>query len=136
MSEHAKRSGGLRPQAEKRVRGRKGEKRRGSPEGSSALLYQRQGTYLAILLEKKLTTIGTGSEMDIQLEGPGISRRHAVIRRSGEEVHLYDFGSATGVRHNGRRVDMARLREGDRVHVGAQEFVYFALTQSIVEKDE
>jgi pSer/pThr/pTyr-binding forkhead associated (FHA) protein len=100
------------------------------------LLYRRQGAYLAVLLEQKLTTIGAGTDMDIQVEGPGISQRHAVIRRSGEEIHLYDFGSATGVRHNGRRVDMARLREGDRVHVGAQEFVYFALTQPIVEKDE
>ena len=62
-----------------------------------------------------MTRIGRGSETDLRIDDPGISRNHAELRRSGGDVTIVDLGSTNGVVIDGRRVDQAaaaRRRRG------------------------
>ena len=68
-----------------------------------------------------------GAETVVGREGPGItiddrelSRRHAVVRVSGERVEIQDLGSLNGTYVNGERLKGARtLADGDTVRIGA-----------------
>lgn len=66
--------------------------------------------------------IGRGSEADLRVNDPGISRRHAEIRVSGAGDHLayeiVDLGSTNGITVDGRRVRHAVLQAGTRIEIG------------------
>lgn len=66
--------------------------------------------------------IGRGTEADLRLNDPGISRRHAMISVSGDPQHpvvtIEDLGSTNGVRVNGNRITRTRIGEGARIEVG------------------
>jgi ABC-type multidrug transport system ATPase subunit len=68
--------------------------------------------------------IGRDEDNDIVLRDFWVSRRHAEIRRTGNEHHLVDLGSSNGVHHNGRRVPRAVLTAGDRFTIGRHEFLF------------
>ncbi len=74
------------------------------------------------------TTIGRSDSADLTLTDDGISRRHAKIAISEDDIaNLIDLDSTNGTFVNGTRVDMVILREGDRVQVGPEatlRFVY------------
>ena len=56
---------------------------------------------------------------EIPLSDLEVSRRHAVIEVFGREmIFLRDLGSTNGTYHNGRRVNVSRLRNGDTVGIG------------------
>ena len=54
-------------------------------------------------------------------EEPGVSRRHAVIRRSGDTVMIEDMGSTNGTYVNRKRIQPnvpQRIQAGDEVRFG------------------
>ena len=53
-----------------------------------------------------------------------VSRRHAEVRQEGASYWIVDLGSTNGLEVNGKRVDRARLRDGDRITLGATEVVF------------
>jgi pSer/pThr/pTyr-binding forkhead associated (FHA) protein len=56
---------------------------------------------------------------DLVLEDPEVSRRHAVLRRSGESVIVEDLRSTNGTFVNGERIRSPRtVRPGDELRVG------------------
>lgn len=56
---------------------------------------------------------------DIPLSDGEVSRRNSVIEVFGREmVFLRDLGSTNGTYHNGRRISVARVRNGDTIGVG------------------
>ena len=69
------------------------------------------------------TVIGRGAEADLQLTDTGVSRRHAELRVVAGALEVHDLGSTNGTYVNGRRVQAASLRDGDRVTVGTTELV-------------
>lgn len=73
-------------------------------------------------LEPPGVVIGRGTEADLRVSDPGVSRRHVEIRLSpaadSVAVHVYDLGSTNGTRVDGRRVQQAQLRDGSEVQVG------------------
>jgi pSer/pThr/pTyr-binding forkhead associated (FHA) protein len=73
---------------------------------------------LLLPLDRAVTHIGRGFGVDIRLEDPGVSRRHAIVvqRRSGARV--LDDRSANGTFVNGRRVSEADLGDGDVIVIG------------------
>jgi hypothetical protein len=75
-------------------------------------------------LSRPTTRIGRGSEADLRIDDPGISRRHAELRRSGGDVTVVDLGSTNGVVVDGERVEQARLRDGSRVIMGSTTLVF------------
>ena len=67
-----------------------------------------------------------------------VSRRHAELRQEGERW-IVDLGSTNGVEVNGKHVDRARLRDGDRITIGATEVVFGrspVVTPLALETDE
>lgn len=66
--------------------------------------------------------IGRGSEADLRLNDPGVSRRHALITVAGDPAHpvitIEDLGSTNGVHVNGNRVTKTRIGEGARIEIG------------------
>lgn len=53
-----------------------------------------------------------------------VSRRHAMLTRSGASVTIVDLGSTNGTFVNGAKVDSAELRPGDTVQFGAVAFKF------------
>jgi hypothetical protein len=66
--------------------------------------------------------IGRGSEADLRINDPGISRRHAEIRvgRSDDgSIDIVDLGSTNGITVDGHKVRHAVLGEGSRIEIGS-----------------
>jgi FhaA, N-terminal domain/FHA domain len=68
--------------------------------------------------------LGRSSDCDLVIDDPNVSRRHAEVRREDGRYVVADLGSTNGVELNGRRVQTAPLRHGDRLLVGKTELVF------------
>ena len=79
---------------------------------------------LTYALSRATTRIGRGTDADLRIDDPGISRNHAELRRSGGDVTVVDLGSTNGVLVDGEQVAQARLRDGARVTLGSTTFVF------------
>lgn len=68
------------------------------------------------------SVIGRGSEADIKIDDPGISRRHAEVsvHRNGGDVtvSVVDLDSTNGVVLNGHRVTSAVVADGSEIRLG------------------
>jgi hypothetical protein len=67
--------------------------------------------------------IGRGSEADLRINDPGVSRRHAEIRveagdATGTQVSVVDLGSTNGMLVNGSRAKQAELDDGGTIKIG------------------
>lgn len=67
--------------------------------------------------------IGRGSEADLRINDPGISRRHAQVhvwqKGEGVGVSIEDLGSTNGVTVDGVKVTSTELRDGSRIEIGS-----------------
>jgi hypothetical protein len=77
-----------------------------------------------VMLDHDVLVVGRGSDADLTLADPGVSRRHAEVRREGDEVFLVDLGSTNGTSVNGRAVERIRLSNGDKINLGRTTIVY------------
>jgi hypothetical protein len=62
--------------------------------------------------------IGRLSGSEVEIQDPGASRRHAEIRRDGDEYLVVDLGSTNGTLLNDAPVSEATLEDGDRITIG------------------
>ncbi len=84
-------------------------------------------------LTREVTTIGRGSQADIQVVDEGISRRHAEIRMQDQEASVHDLGSTNGTYCNGERVSSRPLADGDKIQVGSTTILKFTFHDSLDE---
>jgi hypothetical protein len=74
--------------------------------------------------------IGRGSDADLRINDPGISRRHAQIRVTAAgpqlKIDIVDLGSTNGILVNGQRVQQAVLQEGSRIEIGSTRMLLHA----------
>lgn len=76
-------------------------------------------------------TIGRAIDCDVVVDDASVSRKHAVIRWSGEHGVLVELGSSNGTFINGHRMkERWTLRDGDNVAIGDSAFTYL-LTPSL-----
>ncbi|WP_249019277.1 FHA domain-containing protein [Conexibacter sp. S30A1] len=69
-------------------------------------------------------TLGRG-DVELKLEDPFASTRHASITRHGRTLVLEDLGSTNGTYLNGEPVTGPQpLHVGDRIRIGDSEFTY------------
>ena len=68
--------------------------------------------------------LGRSREADIRVADVNVSRRHAELRQEGAGYWIVDLDSTNGLEVNGKRVDRARLSDGDRITLGATEVVF------------
>ena len=76
------------------------------------------------VLSGRRVVVGRSRDCDLVVEEPNLSRRHAELMREDGTWQIADLGSTNGVKVNGRRVDRAALRQGDRITVGVTEFTF------------
>jgi hypothetical protein len=73
-------------------------------------------------LEPPGLVLGRGTEADLRINDPGVSRRHAEIRVmpgvGAPTVTIVDLGSTNGMLVNGHRVQQAQLDDGGTVKIG------------------
>ena len=96
------------------------------PEGSSGLVIIK-GPNIGdkFLINKSKLTIGRNLESDIFLDDITVSRKHAVIKRSGNDFLIKDLVSLNGSYVNGDIVNNVILKNGDRIQIGKYIFLFF-----------
>lgn len=77
------------------------------------------------LLTGPVTVIGRGSEADIIVDDPGVSRRHLEIRVTADGVVATDLGSTNGVFVEGHQVPAATLVDGNTVTIGRTRIMFW-----------
>ncbi len=75
-------------------------------------------------LEAETVHLGRDASNTIQLHDTEISRRHAILRRTGRDYTLTDLGSSNGTFVNGQRVDTHELASGDQVQMGSTQMLF------------
>ncbi len=75
--------------------------------------------------------LGRGPGADLKIDDSGVSRRHARLVRSHGVHNLIDLRSTNGTAINGRPVDVAVLRPGDRVQLGPDVELRFGVSAPV-----
>ena len=73
---------------------------------------------------KPRTILGRGSDADLRIDDPGISRRHAEIVLRGDGATIRDLGSTNGTYVDGTRIEQAPLHEGTVLRLGSTTVVF------------
>jgi len=84
-------------------------------DGSSQRTYE---------LTAPVTMLGRGTDCDLRLVDPGVSRHHAELRVEDGEVVLVDLGSTNGTFVNGQPVRRVTLNDGTQVTLGRTTLVF------------
>src|SRR6202522_1381623 len=71
-----------------------------------------------------VTLLGRGTDCDLRLVDPGVSRHHAELRVENDQVVLVDRGSTNGTFVNGQPVRRVVLTDGTQVTLGRTTLVF------------
>jgi len=77
----------------------------------------------AIFVLEANVILGRSADADIQILDQRVSRQHARLVVTSDEVLLEDLGSHNGTYLHGHKVARRPLRVGDRIRVGVSEYV-------------
>jgi DNA-binding winged helix-turn-helix (wHTH) protein len=110
---------------------------RESPDGTSANNTTLRGNDVRFRLrwaERRVGlsegehVLGRDPDLELFLDSPGVSRRHALIRIAGSVATLEDLGSKNGTFVADRRLDAAiALADGDAIRVGSVQLTFNAV---------
>ena len=87
-----------------------------------------------LTLTGPVTVIGRGSEADIIVDDPGVSRRHLEIRVGPDGVVASDLGSTNGLYVEGHQVPAATLLDGNTLTIGRTRIMFW--TGASDDRDE
>jgi hypothetical protein len=88
-----------------------------------------QGGEFPLRMDREII-VGRSSELDMVLVEDMVSRKHAKISASGDQIVIQDLGSTNGTFVNGEKVKKARLKEGDRILIGTSIIKLVAVDNS------
>jgi len=81
--------------------------------------------------------LGRDPDLELFLDSPGVSRRHALIRIAGDEATVQDLGSKNGTFIADRRLDApTRLVDGDLIRVGSVQLTFNAIRPAASTRTE
>jgi len=70
-----------------------------------------------IVLDRAMVVVGRHPACDARLDSLRVSRHHCCMMQENGEVVVRDLGSTNGIRINGQRVEMGRLKPGDELSI-------------------
>ncbi len=71
-----------------------------------------------------VTLLGRGTDCDLRLVDPGVSRHHAELRVENGQVVLVDLGSTNGTFVNGQPIRRVALADGTHVSLGRTTLLF------------
>lgn len=77
----------------------------------------------SVELTQELVIIGRGSEADVKIDDPSVSRRHAMLRLHPIPT-IVDLGSTNGTRVNSRTIEQSELVDGAEVVFGSTKAIF------------
>ena len=86
--------------------------------------YHNGKTDLAFPVEGSRVRIGREGDNEIQLPHEKVSKHHAALVPAEGGWSIEDLGSTNGVFVNGKQVQRAALKHGDRVRIGPYELFF------------
>jgi hypothetical protein len=90
------------------------------PDGAF-LIVDGRGHYA---LDRPVVNIGRRLDNQLILDNPHVSRTHAQLRIRDGRFVLFDLGSTTGTKVNGRAIKQHVLRQGDVISIAEIRLVY------------
>jgi len=94
-------------------------------QAHAGLILQRNGRLERVIQwDSDRMTLGRATECEIVLATPEVSRRHAMLVRSGERFEVRDLESINGTFVNGEKVARRTLQVGDVVRVEDFELTF------------
>nr|WP_231135269.1 DUF3662 and FHA domain-containing protein [Motilibacter deserti] len=93
------------------------------PRPAAPAAYLEVGT-ARFPLDRPVTVLGRGTEVDVRIDDPGVSRRHAQVQVAGGRARLVDLGSTNGTLMHGQRVRDVDLHDGDELVLGRTTVVF------------
>ena len=76
-----------------------------------------------VQLTQDVSVIGRGSEADVNITDPGVSRRHAMVRLR-PTASIVDLGSTNGLTVDDQRAEQADLFDGSVITLGGTRIVF------------
>jgi len=76
-----------------------------------------------VTLTQDVSVIGRGTEADVQVTDPGVSRRHAMLRLR-PTPSIVDLGSTNGMVVDDHRTEQAEVHDGTVITVGNTRIVF------------
>ncbi len=73
-------------------------------------------------LDRKVVSLGRGSENDIVIDSGSVSGKHAEMHRVEGGYELADLGSTNGIKYDGTRKQVVALRSGMSLRLGDVSF--------------
>jgi FHA domain len=70
-----------------------------------------------INLDRAMVVVGRHPSCDTRLDSLRVSRHHCCMTQENGEVMVRDLGSTNGIRINGQRVEIGRIRAGDELSI-------------------
>jgi hypothetical protein len=74
-------------------------------------------------LTRPVISLGRGTDVDLRIDDPSVSRRHAEIRVGLPSV-ISDLGSTNGIVVDDQHVRQAQLRDGSVIHLGNTTIIF------------
>ncbi|RUL87291.1 FHA domain-containing protein [Tautonia sociabilis] len=77
-----------------------------------------------ITIDRAMIIVGRHPQCDARLDSIRVSRRHCCMMQDKEngDIIVRDLGSTNGIRINGQRVEMGKLRAGDELSIAHIRF--------------
>jgi pSer/pThr/pTyr-binding forkhead associated (FHA) protein len=75
-----------------------------------------------IPVDRAMMVVGRHPQCDARLDSIRVSRRHCCMTSINGEVEVKDLGSTNGIRINGQRVEVGRLKPGDELSIAHIRF--------------
>ena len=74
-------------------------------------------------LNQPVTALGRGTDVELRIDDPSVSRRHAEIRTGSPSV-ISDLGSTNGIVVDDQHVRQAQLRDGSVIQLGNTTIIF------------
>jgi FHA domain len=101
------------------------------------VLRVEQGAHAGTTLELTSGAVFGRGDVDVKIDDPEVSRRHASIRVSPGTAEIADLGSKNGTKVNGSRVVVPQaLRVGDLVEIGDTRLLVLSIDEAVASPDE